>query len=106
MHLDDSLISTERYRALIDVLMVMPEGIAVFDQTDRLRFSTQKFQESFASAADSIALGMTFESIMRRVVENGVVRLNGRTAENFIRERVEDHRYARAGSDIQLFDGR
>ncbi len=66
----------------------------------------RNFQEAYGSVGEPFAPGITFESIVRQTVERGVIRLNGISVEDYIRQRVASHLQGNAETEHQLYDGR
>jgi len=102
----DDLSTASQFRALVDVLDAMPDGIAIFDPSDRLIFCTRTFQEIYASVGDPFAPGITFESIVSQTLQRGVIRLNGVSVEDYIHQRVASHLQGNVETEHQLYDGR
>jgi two-component system, cell cycle sensor histidine kinase PleC len=103
--IEDHSTATQ-FRTLVDVLDAMPEGIAIFDPSDRLIFCTRSFQETYGSITEPFLTGTSFESIVRQALERGVVRLNGVGVDDYIRDCVASHMQGNGEAEHQLYDGR
>lgn len=84
----------------------MPEGIAVYDIDDRLLYCTEKYHEIYPGVANILVPGATFEEVTRGVLERGVVRLPGLNLEDYVQQRLAEHRRGLSPTEHQLFDGR
>ena len=78
---------------LVDAIENSSEGFAFYDSQDHLVLCNSKYQELLYPGADfAIEPGMTFEAIIRRAAENGlVVDAEGRI-EEWVAERLAVHR--------------
>ena len=76
-------------RSTIDTL---DEAFAIYDENDRLVFCNEKYREVYSNSAACIRPGRTFEEIIRYGVEHGqYVQAAGRE-EEWILERLAQHR--------------
>lgn len=76
-------------RSTIDTL---DEAFVIYDENDRLVFCNEKYREVYSRSAACIQPGRTFEEIIRYGVEHGqYVQANGRE-EEWISERLAQHR--------------
>ena len=88
--IEEALVeSEERLRGAIESL---GEGFALYDADDRLVAFNKKYLETLPSAQDVQARGGTFEDIIRANVEQGLITEAIGREEEFIRERLEQHR--------------
>lgn len=55
----------EVHQQLVDAFEVVPEGIALFDADDRYVMWNRRYAEMFGASSDPIAVGMTFENVLR-----------------------------------------
>ena len=80
-------------RRLVDAIENSSEGFAFYDAQDRLVLCNTRYQELLYPGADfAIAPGMTFEAIIRRAAENGlIVDAEGRI-DDWVAERLAIHR--------------
>jgi len=88
------LKETKRARErLVDAIENSSEGFAFYDAQDRLVLCNSKYRELLYPGEDlTIEPGMTFEAIIRRAAENGlIIDAEGRT-EDWVKERIAAHR--------------
>jgi PAS domain S-box-containing protein len=84
-----------RLRAALESI---PEGFAIFDESDRLVVANRPYAEMFAGLEDPAAIqGMSFEDIVRLSVARGEPIEPGFDANAWIAERVRRHRDGGAG---------
>jgi len=91
---------------LDEALEAMSEGFAYFDAEDRLVRCNSKHRELFPSHADFLVPGARFEYLLRKQVQN--IRLpwaEGRE-EEWIAERVKQHRDPGESIEQEFVDGR
>jgi class 3 adenylate cyclase/methyl-accepting chemotaxis protein len=94
-------------RRLVDAIEKTSEGFAFYDAQDRLELCNTRYQEMlYPGAAGSMAPGMTFESIIRGAVENGLVASAEGRAEEWLAERLAKHRNPGEPHLQQRSDGR
>lgn len=99
---------TELRRAeqrLRDAVESLPAGFMLFDADDRLTYVNGHTSEVMPDLAPFYRIGDTFEQILRRCVEAGVVPDAAGDPERWVGERVRRHRAA-AGSTVVTFAGR
>lgn len=96
----------ERLSALFEALDTLPEGIAVFDDDDRLVYCTDRFREIYGDSDRHFVPGTTFEEITRKSLEGGIVRLNGISADDYVARRMKERQAPSESTEHQLFDGR
>ncbi|MFM2346094.1 MAG: hypothetical protein RL654_847 [Pseudomonadota bacterium] len=82
------------------------EAFVVYDPQDRLVFCNDKYRELYATSADLILPGASFESIIRAGAERGQYRSAAGRVEAWIAERMAVHCAADAVVEQQLDDGR
>jgi PAS domain S-box-containing protein len=94
-----------RLRAALESI---PEGFAIFDETDRLVVANRPYAEMFAGLDDPAAVqGMSFEDLVRLSVARGEPPEPGYDANSWIAERVRRHRArASAPSLLRIAGGR
>jgi len=89
-------------RSTIDTL---DEAFAIYDENDRLVFCNEQYREVYNRSADCIQPGRTFEEIIRFGVEHGqYLQANGRE-EQWISERLAQHRQGNFELFQQLDNG-
>ena len=81
------------------------EAFVLFDADDRLVFCNDKYREIYASAADLIQPGSSFEHILRESVRRGVMKVPADEVEAWVADRLSTHR--QGATQVQrLADGR
>ncbi len=91
-----------RLEAALDSLQ---ESFAFFDAEDRLVFFNEKYLRAHSLSGDLIKQGVRFEDIIRTNVERGNVADAIGREEEFIRERMEQHRNPKGPFVRQLTNG-
>jgi class 3 adenylate cyclase/HAMP domain-containing protein len=97
----------ETRRRLSDAIESISEAFSLYDSDDRLVVCNSKYRTLlYPGIADEIVPGMTFEAIVRRAVESGYVKdAEGRT-EEWLAERLAQHREPGEPHVQQRGDGR
>ena len=91
---------------LRDGIETMPEGFAVFDNDDRLVVCNESYRALFPDGANLVVPGARYEDLLRAGLLNGhYVRTEDRE-ENWIMERLSEHRTPGGKIEQQLRDGR
>ncbi|HEY5216687.1 MAG TPA: PAS-domain containing protein [Pseudolabrys sp.] len=62
----------EVHQQLVDAFEVVSEGIALFDADDRYVMWNRRYAEMFGASSDPIAVGMTFENVLRVNLARGL----------------------------------
>ena len=84
----------------------IPDGFVLFDREDRLLTCNQRYREIYAHSAPAMVPGATFEEILRHGLAQGQhVDAVGRE-DDWLAERMEQHRNPVALHEQQLSDGR
>ena len=99
----------EREALLEDVLEAVPDAVAAFDRDDRLAIFNDAYPRYYARSREAIALGNTFETILRTGVANGQYPEAGTgeaEREAWIRARLEMHRNPGHSHVLLMPDGR
>ena len=86
--------ATAARRRLTDALESISEGFFLFDVEDRLVVCNSRFRELYPGLADVVVPGVAFETILRTVVQRGILTDTAGRTEGWIRERLEQHRNA------------
>ncbi|MDP6515307.1 MAG: PAS domain S-box protein [Alphaproteobacteria bacterium] len=87
---------------LRDAVESLSEGFLLWDADDRLVFANSRFLELYSEVAHLHVAGVEFEAVNRVVAETGLmVEARGRE-EDFLRERVEQHRNPRGPYERRL----
>ncbi len=94
-------------RRLSDAIESISEAFSLYDAQDRLVVANSKYKSLlYPSIADEIEPGMTFEEIIRRATELGLVRDADGRIEDWIAERLSRHREPGEPQIQQRADGR
>src|SRR5262249_37651272 len=80
---------------LTDAIESISEGFSLYDAEDRLIVCNSHYRELFASHADAMVPGTSFETIVRTATDRGLITDAEGRREAWIKERLERHR----GSD-------
>ena len=84
----------------------IPDGFVLFDREDRLLTCNQRYRDIYAVSAPAMKPGTTFEEILRYGLTRGQhLDAIGRE-EEWLSERIAQHRRAEGVSEQQLNDGR
>ncbi len=81
----------------------IPDGFAIYDESDRLVMMNSKFRESFLPGPPGDPTGKTFEELLRGAVADGFFPDATGREEQFVAERLSAHR--RSG-DVIVFKNR
>ena len=103
VNITDHKLTETLLRGAIDAVN---EAFVVYDPQDRLVFCNDKYRELYATSADLILPGASFESIIRAGAERGQYRAALGRVEAWIAERMAVHRAADGVVEQQLDDGR
>jgi PAS domain S-box-containing protein len=91
---------------LIDAIETISEGFSLYDSEDKLILCNSRYRELFASHADMMVSGTSFETILRTAVKRGLIKdAEGRT-DAWIEERIARHRAASETHVQHRSDGR
>ena len=77
---------------LTDAIESISEGFSLYDAQDRLVLGNYKYKELFDHGEGPPKPGMTYEEILRTVVESGLIRMQRSRPEAWIEERLAQHR--------------
>jgi signal transduction histidine kinase/CheY-like chemotaxis protein len=90
---------------LTDAIETISDGFSLYDADDKLIICNSRYKELFASHADVLEPGATFEKIIRTTVGRGQIEDIG-DAETWVADRIAHHRSA-SGMHVQhRSDGR
>jgi signal transduction histidine kinase/DNA-binding response OmpR family regulator len=84
--------ATEARRRLTDALESISEGFFLFDVDDRLVECNSRFRDLYPGLADIVVPGVAFETILKTVTQRGILTNTAGRTEEWIRERLEQHR--------------
>ncbi|MBB3190574.1 response regulator [Halomonas cerina] len=112
-HLEAQVRLTEEAQAraeaardqLTEALESIAEGFAVFDAEDRLVLFNTRFKEHFVTPGDVVELGLRFEDLLRAVVERGNTPPGYVSGQDWIDERLEQHRHPAGPYQFTRSDG-
>ena len=82
------------------------EAFVLYDPADRLVFCNEKYRQLYATSADLIVPGATFEQIIRGGAERGQYAEALGRVDEWVRERLASHRRADTNMVQHLDDGR
>src|SRR3984893_3741081 len=91
---------------LTDAVESISEGFSLYDANDKLIVCNNRYKNLFASYADVMLPGMSFESIARTAVERGHVLDAEQDRESWLKDRLARHRASNAPQVQHLSDGR
>jgi PAS domain S-box-containing protein len=94
------------HQRLEEALEAFPDGFALFDAEDRLVLCNTKYIEIYAASAPAIVPGARFEDIVRYGVERGQYPAAIGREEEWLQERLEQHRTLEGTVMQELADGR
>ena len=94
------------YDRLAQAIEIISEGFALWDADDRLVLCNDRYREFFSGYADLIIPGVRFEDMIRGGVERGVVIEARGREEEWIRDRLDQHRGEKGTFLHQTHDGR
>ncbi len=86
---------------LSQAVETVPVGIALFDAEDQLVFCNKSYRKQMDVVADILQPGITFEKIIRTMVERQPVKDALGREEKFIQERVMQHRNPKGSVEIR-----
>ncbi|MEM9028546.1 MAG: diguanylate cyclase [Pseudomonadota bacterium] len=90
----------------LDAIDAMPDGFAYYDAEDRLQIFNKQYQSIFAKSGDAIAVGKTFEEILRAGVACGQYEEAVGREEEWIEHRLSVHAAPGAPVEQKLWGGR
>lgn len=101
-------IKAERTRSLLELgLDNIDEALALYDKNDILIYCNRQYTKNFKEEIwDDIKPGASFESILRRTVENGTYKISGTSEEHFIERLLELHNTSSAPYEVETSNGR
>ncbi|MFE3838052.1 response regulator [Pseudogemmobacter sonorensis] len=92
-----------RIRAAIEAIA---DGFVLFDREDRLQFCNQSYRDIYAASAPALQPGTTFEEILRYGLRIGQYPDAVGREEEWLAERMREHRGLSALGEHQAEDGR
>ncbi|HYC03426.1 MAG TPA: ATP-binding protein [Azospirillaceae bacterium] len=91
---------------LTDAIERLRDGFILYDADDRVVQFNGRFRDYYQSLADELHPGMTFEELIRLAVQRGHIPLEGAEAEEWIQQRLKEHRHLIGPTERRLPDGR
>jgi signal transduction histidine kinase/CheY-like chemotaxis protein len=91
---------------LTDAIESISEGFSLYDPDDKLIVCNSRYQELFASHADVMVPGTSFETIVRTAIDRGLIKDAEGRRDAWIEERLERHRTAGETHVQRRSDGR
>jgi PAS domain S-box-containing protein len=83
----------EREQRLTDAIETISEGFSLYDSEDRLVLGNEKYSELFDVGDGPPEPGATFETILRKAVEHGLIEDAKGREEGWLRQRLDEHRH-------------
>ena len=84
----------------------IPDGFVLFDREDRLLTCNQRYREIYPESAPAMVQGATFESILKYGLERGQYSDAIGREDDWLRERMQQHRNPVATVEQRLGNGR
>jgi signal transduction histidine kinase len=91
---------------LRDAIETMPEGLAVYDDQDRLVICNDSYRHLFPNKPEDVLIGARFEDMLRAGVAGGYHAGPSGANGEWIADRVHDHQQPGAPVEERLADGR
>ena len=82
------------------------EAFVIYDDQDRLVYCNERYRQLYATTADLIVYGATFESIVRKGSERGIYAEAKGRIDAFVAERVKAHQSGNQQVITHMDDGR
>lgn len=100
-------VSNARFK---DAIEALPDGFAVFDESDRLVRCNQRYREFFSTPGNALPLGLTFEEVLKDSIDCNVYNLppgSNTARDDFKAIRMSHHKAPTPeGLELSLADGR
>jgi signal transduction histidine kinase/CheY-like chemotaxis protein len=91
---------------LITSMEALEEAFVIFDSNDCLLFCNEKYRDVYRTSAEVIVPGSSFENILRFGAKRGLYPAATGRIEEWVAERVAEHRQGNALLEQRLDDGR
>ncbi len=91
---------------LTSAVEVMADGFVIYDEDDRLVTCNQKYKEIYDKSAPAMVPGESFENILRYGLRHGQYAEAEGREEEWLAERLHEHRKANSTVEQKLGDGR
>mgnify|MGYP001806780205 CR=1 FL=1 len=99
-------IDTHVNSLLLGALESLPDGFVLFDSDDRIAVYNQRYRDMYPDSADLIAIGTRFEEGIREGVRRGQYPESLGREEEWIAERLRQHRDPQEPIEQRTADGR
>jgi len=96
----------EVHKQLFDAFEVIPEGLALFDADDKFVMWNRRYAEIYAASVDAITVGARFEDVLRVGLARGQYAEALGCEEEWLAERLAQHRDPSSTREQQLADNR
>ena len=96
----------ETRRRLTDAIESISEAFSLYDSDDRLVVCNSKYRDMYPDIADQIVTGTTFEEIARKAVAQGYVMHGEGRVEDWLEQRLAQHRQPKGSHLLHLSGGR
>jgi class 3 adenylate cyclase/PAS domain-containing protein len=77
---------------LVDAIESISEGFCLYDREDRLVLSNTRYKQLYPGNVDIIQPGVPFETVIRTAVGRGIIGGVGERGQDWIEERLRQHR--------------
>ena len=103
-HAEEALRTSQS--RLVDAIECIPDGFALYDAADRLVICNDRYRDVYPKHADILTPGSRFEDMLRIGVERGEFADAIGREEEWIQERLAQHRTPTGPIEQRLSDGR
>jgi PAS domain S-box-containing protein len=91
---------------LLAAVETLQDGFVLFDASDRVLVANKRYMEIYQKSPEMVAEGVAFEDILRDSLAKGIVPLRGRTPEQWLAQRLQQHRSSHDSFEQRMADGR
>jgi signal transduction histidine kinase/CheY-like chemotaxis protein len=99
-------MADEQRRMIETAIETVSEGFALFDPSDRLVIANSHYRTIYPDLQDLIVPGRDFAEIAHAIVDRDLAELDGRSKEEWVKERLARHRQAEGFLVQHYADGR
>jgi diguanylate cyclase (GGDEF)-like protein/PAS domain S-box-containing protein len=103
--LDAAAKAEAAHQRLVDASNIMGHGLVLFDAEDRHVLWNQRYAELLGEARDALAVGVSFEDIVRASLAKGRYAGDGGRGEAWVEQRLAGHRRAENSFEMMLTGG-
>ncbi|HLJ21084.1 MAG TPA: PAS domain S-box protein, partial [Stellaceae bacterium] len=104
--IESALRARAAERQLADAIESSPWSFALFDRMDRLILCNSRYREMLETAGDQVALGRSFESVLRAQLDAGAIADARADDEAWLARRIAYHRSPVGSFEMQQSNGR